>query len=122
MIGIDICQVDRIKKIQKNLEKIFHSEEIQYFKKHKNNPQIIAGHYSAKEAIMKAFSCCKNIVFLDILIYHNENGKPLVKLFNLPKKEFEENSYKLVEISISHEKDYACAVAQIIKEWLIAYE
>ena len=114
MIGIDICQVERIEKLPaEKLNKIFFEEEIKYFESHKNKSQIIAGHYAAKEAIMKAFLCCKKINFLDILIYHNTDGKPFAKLFNAPQKEFQENNYKSLEISISHEKDYACAIAQI---------
>ena len=112
MIGIDICKVERIKNI-KNLSRIFHKQEIEYFEKKNNNLQTIAGFYSAKEAIMKVFDCCKSICFMDILIEHNQNGKPIAKLFNAPQKEFEEKGYKELEISISHDGEYACAVAQV---------
>ena len=114
MIGIDLVSVERIKKIanKKFLEKTFHESEIKYFENYKNKYEIIAGHFSAKEAVMKLFDCCKTLAFKDILIYHNSNGKPLVKLFNNAEKEFREK-YKEINISISHEKQFATAVEQI---------
>lgn len=113
MVGIDIVKVARLKKILKNPDKIFFDEELKYFQQKQNKPEIIAGHYAAKEAIMKVFDCCKDLVFKDIEIYHAENGKPMAKLYNLAFNEFQQKKYTQINISISHECDFAVAIAEV---------
>lgn len=113
MVGIDIVKVSRIKKIIKNVDRMFFEGEIKYFQEQQNKPEIIAGHYAAKEAIMKVFDCCKNLVFKDIEIYHTENGKPMAKLYNLALDEFNQKNYTQINISISHEDEFAVAIAEV---------
>ena len=113
MVGIDIVKVARLKKILKNSDRIFFDDELKYFQEKQNKPEVIAGHYAAKEAVMKLFDCCKQLVFKDIEIYHNQNGKPMVKLYNLALEEFQQKKYSQINISISHEYDFAVAIAEV---------
>ena len=73
MIGIDIVEVNRIKKIMKDhenfLAKVFNEDEIKRIEKRKNPYERIAGMYAAKEAVAKAMTTgIGKISFHDIKI------------------------------------------------------
>ena len=110
MIGIDVLEIKRIKNLakdEKKLNKIFTKNEIEYFKKYKDNAERVCGFYCAKEAIKKALCCPNNLSFLDIEITHEQNGKPVV---NIDKKLYNINN---IEISISHSKTVAVAICLV---------
>ena len=104
-IGVDIVEVTRIKNaIEKNngfLEKVFTKKEIEYCEKRKNKYQSYAGRFSAKEAFVKALGTGFNdeVSFKDIEILNDELGKP-----NIKYKDYN------IELSISHEQNYAVAM------------
>ena len=109
MIGIDIVEVNRIKKIMKDhenfLAKVFNEDEIKRIEKRKNPYERIAGMYAAKEAVAKAMTTgIGKISFHDIKIKYIENF-PYAEVFD-----------KKFYLSISHEKNYAVAVAKICEE------
>lgn len=109
MIGIDIVDVKRIEEIinkhENFLEKVFTEDEIERIKKRKNPYERIAGMYAAKEAVSKAMGTgIGDISFHDIkLIYDN----------NAPHAEVGGKKFNL---SISHERDYAVAVATYLEK------
>ena len=108
MIGVDILEIDRIKSIaedEQKLKKIFTKNEIEYFNKFKNKYERICGHFCAKEAVKKAFFCPKELSFLDIEILHNNDNSPYV----LIKNKKNEN----IHISISHSKRVCVAFCLI---------
>ncbi len=119
MVGIDIIELERVETSDSFLNKIAHKEEIEYIK---SNPckqvqhEKIAGLWCVKEAVMKALELGKNsgVVFKDIKLCHKENGKPFIELFGVAKEQFE-NYFKdkKIEISISHSKTIATAIAII---------
>ncbi|MEQ3346854.1 NAD(P)H-hydrate dehydratase [Peptoniphilus senegalensis] len=109
MIGIDIVEVNRIKKIindhENFLTKVFNEDEIKRIEERKNPYERIAGMYAAKEAVAKAMTTgIGKISFHDIKIKYIEN-LPHAEVFN-----------KKFYLSISHEKNYAVAVAKICEE------
>lgn len=109
MIGIDIVEVNRIKKIindhENFLTKVFNEDEIKRIEKRKNPYERIAGMYAAKEAVAKAMTTgIGKISFHDIKIKYIEN-LPYAEVFD-----------KKFYLSISHEKNYAVAVAKICEE------
>lgn len=109
MIGIDIVEVNRIKKIMRDhenfLAKVFNEDEIKRIEERKNPYERIAGMYAAKEAVAKAMTTgIGKISFHDIKIKYIEN-LPHAEVFN-----------KKFYLSISHEKNYAVAVAKICEE------
>ena len=106
MIGIDIVEVNRIKKIMDDhenfLAKIFNEDEIKRIEERKNPYERIAGMYAAKEAVAKAMTTgIGEISFHDIKIKYIEN-LPHAEVFG-----------KKFYLSISHEKNYAVAVAKL---------
>ena len=113
-IGTDIVSSKRIENIinnkgQKFLDHIFTIKEQQIC----NNKSIPSIHYSgkfaAKEAIKKALLSSNanwNGTFRSIEINNNETGVPIVKV---------DNQFKFpgIQVSISHENEYAIAMAII---------
>ncbi len=116
-IGVDIVQVKRIEKLmEKRTEqfygKIFTEKEILYIYERSSNPKTVAGLFSAKEAIVKALGTgIGRISWLDIEIIHDDYGKPLVNKSDKLNTILLERGKKSIDISISHEEDYAIAFA-----------
>jgi holo-[acyl-carrier protein] synthase len=110
-IGIDIVNISRFKKkpLKTNLDfykKIFSETEIEYCKKFKSPYEHFAGKFALKEAVIKSIN--ENVELSEIVTSHT-NSKPTVKIKKLLK-----NKYDFM-ISISHEKEFAVAVAISIK-------
>ncbi|MBQ1483542.1 MAG: holo-ACP synthase [Erysipelotrichaceae bacterium] len=103
-IGTDIVDISRVRKAISNafLAKVLSGEELEKAASmsEERKIQFTAGRFAAKEAIIKALSGHEVPDLRDLNITNNEKGKP----------EIVYKDYKL-EISISHEKDYAIAFA-----------
>ena len=118
-IGIDIVEIERIENILKNkkrfLNKIFTDEEIKYFESKYFRSETIAGNFSAKEAISKAFGTgIKNFNFDDIEVLRDKNGKPIVKTYNNLRQMCIDYNVLEIQVSISHSENYAVANAMVI--------
>ncbi|WGX76409.1 holo-ACP synthase [Paraclostridium bifermentans] len=118
-IGIDIVEIERIENILKNkkrfLNKIFTNEEIKYFESKSFRAETIAGNFSAKEAISKAFGTgIKNFNFDDIEVLRDKNGKPIVKTYNNLRQMCIDYNVLEIQVSISHSENYAVANAMVI--------
>ena len=114
MIGIDIEDIARFEKIyvRKNqvLRRLFSIYEWEYAQKKIKPCQTLAGIWCAKEAVVKAFSTIELLSIKDVNVRHLENGSPYVIFIN------SKNAQKYeVNISISHSKQYATAIAAIVK-------
>ena len=116
-IGNDIIEIKRIKDIMDRygshfLNRIFTAKEQNYCAM---KPQCFAGRYAAKEAIVKALGTGIGalISWHDMEILNNESGKPFVFFSEKVKENF--NNFN-IDISISHCRKYASAVAIVFKE------
>ncbi len=109
MIGIDIVKISRIERLLKKdkfLERIFTDREIELLKAKNMRPESVAGRFSAKESVSKALGTgIGKLAFKDIEILSDDMGKPVV---TAPR------GYDL-EVSISHEKEYAISSAILKK-------
>lgn len=118
-IGNDIIEIERIEKaISKEgfKNKIYTQRELENIEKRGNRTETYAGIFSAKEAISKAIGTgVREFSLIDLEILNDDLGKPYVvvseKLDKILKNKKE--SYQ-IEISISHSKKYATAMAIII--------
>ena len=118
MIGTDIIEVSRIKKLIKEkgdrfLNRIYTKNEIDYCEsKGLNKYQHYAGRFAAKEAIFKALNgetdSGNSLTFKNIEILNKEDGAPYV---NILDDMIVDCFFRDVEISISHIKKYATATA-----------
>lgn len=105
MLGIDIVEISRIKKLMDENEnfirKVFNEDEIERIKKRKEPYERAGGIFAAKEAVAKALGTgIGKISFHDIKIKYNEDS-PYAEVFDMK-----------FDLSISHERSYAVAVAK----------
>ena len=118
-IGNDIIEIERIEKaISKEgfKNKIYTQRELENIEKRGNRTETYAGIFSAKEAISKAIGTgVREFSLTDLEILNDDLGKPCVvvseKLDKIIKSKKEDYQ---IEISISHSKKYATAVAIIL--------
>jgi holo-[acyl-carrier protein] synthase len=101
MIGIDLVYIPSFTDLiatggETFLKKAFNSSEMR-----NQEPDHLAGLWAAKEAIMKATGASVG-EWLDIVITHQASGKPTAEFRG-----------QVVDISISHDGEYAVAVAQV---------
>jgi len=123
MVGIDIVFVPRIKEKldnEKFFDKILTSVEKKYIllKKSANKDveaKSLAGFFAVKEAVLKAFGVgiTNGYGFQDITIDHNEFGAPIVLLSEKLQNLLKEKHKNEINVSISHDGEYATAIAII---------
>lgn len=140
-IGVDIVDIKRIEKIVVDnldsfLKKILSDKEIDLFTKlffvkpdsnYKRIAQYLAGAFAAKEALMKALGtgakklgrksfAGEGISFKDIQVFYYKTGAPYIVLKDKAQKILKDKirtKFKKIEVSITHEKDFAVAVVVI---------
>ena len=118
-IGNDIIEIERIEKaISKESFKIkiYTQRELENIEKRGDRVETYAGIFSAKEAISKAIGTgVREFSLTDLEILNDDLGKPYVivseKLDKIIKNKKEDYQ---IEISISHSKKYAIAMAIIM--------
>ena len=118
-IGNDIIEIERIEKaISKESfkNKVYTQRELENIEKRGDRVETYAGIFSAKEAISKAIGTgVREFSLTDLEILNDDLGKPYVvvseKLDKIIKDKKEDYQ---IEISISHSKKYATAVAIVI--------
>ena len=114
MIGIDMEHTDRFKHWQDNeYKRIFTDKEIEYANKFYNKAEHFCGFFCVKEAFVKALDN-KEITYQQIEILHTESGKPYINRTPYINTLLKEHFFNKIEISISHCKDQAIAVVEII--------
>ena len=117
-IGNDIIEIERIEKaISKEgfKNKIYTQRELENIEKRGNRTETYAGIFSAKEAISKAIGTgVREFSLTDLEILNDNLGKPYVvvsekldKILKTKKEDYQ------IEISISHSRKYATAMAII---------
>ncbi|BDI17093.1 hypothetical protein ANSO36C_28950 [Nostoc cf. commune SO-36] len=74
--------------------------------------QRLAGKFACKEAIIKVLEGgISQIELVDIEILHNSSGKPIVFLYETALPFWQKIAAHNLDVSISHDKDYAMAIA-----------
>lgn len=126
MVGIDIVKVERVLNLidgTVSLNKILNEEELKYLSgksEVKNQFGIsakqycLAGLYAAKEAVLKALKLGISGGMKEVVITHGENGAPEVVISNMLKRCLAKYSKNDIQISISHDGEYAIAVCEIL--------
>ena len=117
-VGTDIVKISRIqdmKSLSTFAEKILSIEEHKLASSYKDEKLIkfLAKQFAAKEAISKAFGTGirELILFKDIEILRNENGKPLLNPLAGVKKTMINLGITKSHVSLADENDYAIAFA-----------
>ncbi|MCF8240281.1 MAG: holo-ACP synthase [Melioribacteraceae bacterium] len=115
-VGIDIIEIERIKKSVDKFEelflnKLFTESEIEYCLSKKNKYQHLAARFAAKEAIAKALATgwSKGFRWKDIEIINELNGLPKVTLYGALQKFL--GTDKSLKITMSHSENYVACFA-----------
>lgn len=113
-LGIDIIKIERIAAALKRFgdrfpKRVLTDAEARYVR---NRPQNFAGRWAAKEAVSKVLGLgVRGVGWRDIEIQRLPTGAPAVRLHGRAKSRAEQLGMGRIAVSISHEGDYAVAIA-----------
>ncbi len=113
-LGIDIIKIERIAAALKRFgdrfpKRVLTDAEARYVR---NRPQNFAGRWAAKEAVSKVLGLgVRGVGWRDIEIQRLPTGAPAVRLHGRAKVRAEQLGMGRIAVSISHEGDYAVAIA-----------
>lgn len=117
--GVDIVEINRINDAISNerfIRRIFNDSEIAYCENKKNRrAECYSARFACKEAVSKALGTgfTNGISFTDIEVVTAEDGSPTVRLKGEALNRFNYIKGKHIEVSLSHSKDNAVAIAVI---------
>jgi len=113
-LGIDIIKVDRIRATLAKFGRRFSGRvltesEDRYVR---DRPETFAGRWAAKEAVSKVLGLgVRGIGWTEIEIERLPTGQPSVRLHGRAEKRAEQLGMSRIAVSISHEAEYAVAIA-----------
>ena len=113
-LGIDIIKVDRIRASierfgERFSKRVLTPAEQRYVRL---RPETFAGRWAAKEAVSKVLGLgVRGIGWRDIEVERLPTGQPSVRLHGRAAERARQLGMERVAVSISHESDYAVAVA-----------
>lgn len=113
-LGIDIIRVDRIRAAlgrfgSRFSNRVLTPSERRYVR---DRPETFAGRWAAKEAVSKVLGLgVRGIGWREIEIERMPTGQPSVRLHGRAAARAEQLGMERIAVSISHESDYAVAIA-----------
>lgn len=113
-LGIDIIKVDRIRASIERFgtrfsERVLTPAERRYVR---DRPETFAGRWAAKEAVSKVLGLgVRGIGWKDIEVERLPTGQPAVRLHGRAAARAEQLGMGRIALSITHESDYAVAIA-----------
>lgn len=118
-IGIDLVEVDRIRKIcdrwsSRFTSRVFTEKELDYCNSKKNRYQSLAGRFAAKEAMFKALGTGWNfgMRWKEIEVVNDNLGKPCIVLSGEVSRFADRLEIKKALVSMSHTKQFV--IAQVV--------
>jgi holo-[acyl-carrier protein] synthase len=115
-IGSDIVSITRVQEVlnqfgERFISRILAPKEQDEFHKKANGTQYFAKRFAAKEAAVKALGIGfrQGIIHHDIIVVHDDYGKPLLKFENKAYDYFQKKKIIHSHLSLSDEHDYALA-------------
>ena len=113
-LGIDIIKIERIATTLRRFgdrftRRVLTESEARYVR---GRPQNFAGRWAAKEAVSKVLGLgVRGVGWRDIEIARLPTGQPSVRLHGRAQQRAEQLGMSRVAVSISHEDDFAVAIA-----------
>src|ERR671916_1473944 len=113
-LGIDIIKVDRIRETlarfgERFAARVLTPAEAAYVR---SRPETFAGRWAAKEAVSKVLGLgVRGVGWREIEIVRLPTGQPTVSLSGRALRRAEQLGMTRIAVSISHESDYAVAIA-----------
>ena len=113
-LGIDIIRVDRIRATLERFGPRFSARVLTPSERRyvRDRPETFAGRWAAKEAVSKVLGLgVRGIGWRDIEIERLPTGQPAVRLHGRAAARADQLEMDRIALSISHESDYAVAIA-----------
>ncbi len=115
--GIDLCEVDRIRKAitsphgRRLVERVFTAREIAYAERKANPYERYAARFAAKEAGMKALGTGwrGGLGWQDLEVVNEPSGRPTLKLHGRAAEIAAKLGVVRISLSITHTADQAMA-------------
>ena len=113
-LGVDIIKVDRIRASlarfgERFSKRVLTDAERRYVR---DRPETFAGRWAAKEAVSKVLGLgVRGIGWKDIEVQRLPTGQPAVRLHGRAEQRAEQLGMGRIALSITHESEYAVAVA-----------
>ena len=113
-LGIDIIKVERIHDAlarfgERFSRRVLTEAERRYVR---DRPETFAGRWAAKEAVSKVLGLgVRGIGWKDIEVQRLPTGQPAVRLHGRAAQRAEQLGMGRIALSITHESDYAVAIA-----------
>src|SRR5450759_4447413 len=113
-LGIDVIRISRIAETLARFgdrfsKRVLTPAEEAYVR---NRPQTLAGRWAAKEAVSKVLGLgVRGIGWRDIEVERLPTGQPAIRLHGRAARRAEQLEMGRIAVSISHEADYAVAIA-----------
>ena len=113
-LGIDIIQVSRIQATlakfgRRFSRRVLTEAEDRYVR---DRPENFAGRWAAKEAVSKVLGLgVRGVGWTEIEIQRLPTGQPSVRLHGRARQRAEQLGMERIAVSISHEAEYAVAIA-----------
>ncbi len=118
--GVDCVEIERVKKAMENenfLTHIFGEKEYEYYKEKGFKAESVAGAWCAKEAFGKLCGLgVRGFTLRDVEIVHDELGKPSYEFHGIAYEVIKEQKIFSMDLSITHDKSVAIAVAVALLE------
>ena len=117
-LGIDIINVDRIRNAlarhgRRFPKRILTPAEDAYVR---DRPENLAGRWAAKEAVSKVLGLgVRGVGWREIEIVRLPTGQPTVRLHDRALARAQQLGMERIAVSISHEREYAVAIAYGIR-------
>lgn len=113
-LGIDIIRVERIRAALEKFGSRFSARVLTERERRyvRDRPETMAGRWAAKEAVSKVLGLgVRGIGWRDIEIERMPTGQPSVRLHGRAAARAEQLGMERIAVSITHESDYAVAIA-----------
>ena len=113
-LGIDIIRVARIRAALEKFGPRFSKRVLTEMEQRyvRGRPETMAGRWAAKEAVSKVLGLgVRGIGWRDIEIERLPTGQPSVRLHGRAAARAEQLEMERIAVSITHESDYAVAIA-----------
>jgi holo-[acyl-carrier protein] synthase len=115
-VGIDLLEIDRLERALERhprlAERVFTAAEREYAAARRRPGRHLAARFAAKEAVVKALGLSDGFGLHEVEILAGE--PPTIRLSGRAANAAAGSS---VEISLTHSRDYAAAVAMIDKRF-----
>ena len=118
-VGIDMLAIPRLRRVLEKygarfLRRVYTPEEVAFCR---GRVAELAARFAAKEAVMKALGTgARGVAWREIEVLPDRRGKPLVYLYGRARERAERIGLRALDVSLTHERDFAIAAAVGVRE------